>query len=67
MYDDSTVITLTANADPSSTFSGRSGPGTCAVTMDGEKAVTATFVMEDTDYEVYLPFVTGQSRYQPRP
>jgi hypothetical protein len=52
-----TVVTLTANVDAASTFSGWSGAcsgtGDCVVTMDGAKSVTATF---DT-YTICLPFV----------
>jgi hypothetical protein len=42
-----TVVTLTATPDATSTFEGWSGActgaGTCAVTMDGARTVTATF------------------------
>ena len=45
-----TSVTLTATADASSTFSGWSGActgtGTCAVTMDAAKSVTATFTLK---------------------
>ncbi len=45
--DCGTVVTLTATPDSGSTFEGWSGActgtGTCVVTMDGDKAVTATF------------------------
>ena len=47
-YVPSTLVTLTAVADSTSTFAGWSGSGcsgtsTCNVTMDAAKAVTATF------------------------
>jgi Tol biopolymer transport system component len=44
-----TVITLTANPGPNSTFTGWSGDctgtGTCQVTMDAARSVTATFAL----------------------
>ena len=46
-YDHGTVVTLTATADAGSTFAAWSGActgtGTCQVTMDQARAVTATF------------------------
>ena len=46
-YFDGTILTLTATPSEGSTFAGWlgacSGTGTCIVTMDGDKAVTATF------------------------
>ena len=46
-FDGGTVLTLSATPDGSSTFAGWSGAcsgaGTCAVTMDAAKTVTATF------------------------
>ena len=46
-YDIGTEVTLTAFPDSGSTFTGWSGActgtGTCAVTMDADKTVTATF------------------------
>ena len=47
-YDYETVVTLTATADTGAEFSGWSGggcsgTGTCVVTMDADKTVTATF------------------------
>ncbi|MGI8515627.1 MAG: InlB B-repeat-containing protein [Acidimicrobiia bacterium] len=46
-YTESTIVTLTANADALSVFIGWSGDcsgtGTCVVTMDSAKSVTATF------------------------
>ena len=47
VYSYGTVVTLTATATGGSTFSGWSGvctgTGSCTVTMDGSKSVTATF------------------------
>jgi PKD repeat protein len=46
-FDAGTLVTLTATADASSTFSGWSGPcsgtGSCQVTMDQARSVSATF------------------------
>jgi PKD repeat protein len=46
-FDADTLVTLTATPDASSTFSGWSGPcsgtGSCQVTMDQARSVTATF------------------------
>ena len=46
-YNDKTVITLTAAANPGSTFTGWggacSGTGSCVITMDGDQVVTANF------------------------
>jgi parallel beta-helix repeat protein len=58
-YDYGTIVTLTAVADPSSSFTGWSGDagGTTnpiTLTMDADKAVTATFIT----YRVYLPLVS---------
>ena len=52
-YDDGTVVTLTAVAATGSDFSGWSGEGcsgtgTCQVTMDAARSVTATFDPEPT-------------------
>ncbi len=52
-YDDGTLVTLTAVADTGSDFSGWSGEGcsgtgTCQVTMDAARSVTATFDLEPT-------------------
>jgi uncharacterized repeat protein (TIGR02543 family) len=48
-YVGGTPVTLTATADPSSSFTGWtgacSGTAACAVTMDGAKSVTATFTL----------------------
>ncbi len=48
LYDESTLVTLTASADAGSTFEGWSGggctgTGTCQVTMTQAQTVTATF------------------------
>lgn len=56
-----TVVTLTAQADPDSIFSGWSGAGcsgtgTCVVTMDGAKSVTASFIVATKS--VYLPVIS---------
>lgn len=52
IYDNGTVVTLTANADLDSTFSGWegacSGSGTCVVPMDSPKEVVAKFVITVT-------------------
>ena len=50
-YNFGTPVTLTASPDVSSTFAGWtgggcSGTGTCAVTMDADKTVTATFTQK---------------------
>ena len=50
-YDHGTIVTLTAVASAGSRFDGWSDPacpgtGTCVVTMDAAKSVTATFVKE---------------------
>src|SRR5205085_3153601 len=51
-YDDGTTVTLTANADPGSTFDGWggacTGTSTCDVTMDAAKDVTALFSDSNT-------------------
>jgi hypothetical protein len=49
-FDYNTPVTLTATADPGSTFTGWSGEGcagtgTCQVTMDAARSVTATFTL----------------------
>jgi hypothetical protein len=49
LFDTGTVVTLTATPDGASTFAGWSGActgtGSCIVTMDAAKAVTATFTL----------------------
>jgi len=56
---ESTVITLTATADSNTEFigwdgAGCSGTGTCVVTMDAAKSVSATF---NASYKIYLPTI----------
>jgi hypothetical protein len=56
-FDNSTVVTLTAVAATGSTFtgwsgSGCSGTGTCVVTVDGGKSVSAAFTLETYLLEV---------------
>ena len=50
-YDYNTVVTLTAAPAPGSTFTGWSGActgtGSCIVTMDAARAVTATFALSE--------------------
>jgi hypothetical protein len=57
-----TVVTLTATADTGSTFTGWTGAGctgtgTCVVTMDAARSVTATFTTIPQTYMLYLPLV----------
>jgi Divergent InlB B-repeat domain len=59
-YDYNTSVTLKAAAASGSTFtgwsgSGCSGTGTCMVTMDAAKSVTADFSLNA--YQIYLPLV----------
>ena len=53
-YSPGTVVTLTAEPSPSSTFVGWggacSGTGACAVTMSETRTVTATFALNTTSY-----------------
>ena len=54
-FNENTLVTLTAVADASSTFTGWSGAGcsgtgTCAVTMDAAKTVTAAFTQNEACY-----------------
>ncbi|MFK7800809.1 MAG: choice-of-anchor Q domain-containing protein [Anaerolineae bacterium] len=63
--DHGTVVTLTATADPGSTFDGWSGDcmgiGSCQITMDGAKNVTATFTLiplPDPINLLHLPMVS---------
>ena len=58
-YDYGTIVTLTAVADPSSSFTGWSGDASgttnpITLTMDADKAVTATFIT----HRFYLPLVS---------
>ncbi len=58
LYDHGTVVTLTAVANPGSSFAGWSGDATSTtnpvtLTIDADKAVTATFVT----YRIYVPLV----------
>jgi hypothetical protein len=56
-YPSGTNVTLTATADPNSTFvewgGGCSGAGQCTVTMDASKSVSATFSLDT--YVITLP------------
>jgi hypothetical protein len=58
-YDFGTVVTLTPSAVTGSTFTGWSGActgtGSCVVTMDAAKSVTATFTL---NYQLGLNFYT---------
>jgi uncharacterized repeat protein (TIGR02543 family) len=59
-YDYNTVVTLTAVADVNSTFmgwsgAGCSGMGTCVVTMDAAKFITAEFTQ--TNFPIFLPLI----------
>ena len=61
-YAPDTVVTLTPDADPGWVFSGWSGDATgndnpLEVTMDSDKAITATFVEEKSDNFLFLPSV----------
>ena len=56
-YQEDTLVTLTAVADPGSTFvgwsgSGCSGTGTCVVTMDQARSVNAEFVISKAKLEI---------------
>jgi uncharacterized repeat protein (TIGR02543 family) len=61
-YSHGTVVTLTAEPAPGSTFAGWAGAcggtGVCTVTMDGEKSLTATFMqLPATDRALFLPLI----------
>jgi hypothetical protein len=60
-FTEGTVVTLTATADAASTFTGWSGActgsGTCVVTMDAAKQVTANFDLAEIIHKVYLPVI----------
>jgi len=55
-FNPDTVVTLTATPDAASTFTGWSGDcsgtGTCQITMDQARAVTATFARDTVDLTV---------------
>jgi predicted outer membrane repeat protein len=60
LFNYGTVVTLTATAGTDSTFTGWtgagcSGTGTCVVTMDAVKSVTATFTI--IQHKFFLPLV----------
>jgi hypothetical protein len=63
-YASGTQVTLSATAGSGSTFAGWSGAcsgsGTCAVTMSGAKAVTATFDKASPPKGCVVPKVTGK-------
>lgn len=55
LYSPGTTVRLTADPDPNSTFSDWSvcaGTGTCEVTMDRDRTVTATFTLDTFDLRV---------------
>jgi uncharacterized protein (DUF2141 family) len=55
-YNQGTAVTLSATASAGSTFAGWSGAcsgtGTCSVTMDSNKTVTATFGLQQPQYSL---------------
>jgi hypothetical protein len=61
LYDFGTVVTLTAVADISSTFTGWSGActgaGVCVVTVEQAETVTATFTLDAVTPTIFLPFI----------
>ena len=61
LFDYGTVVTLTAVAEPGSTFIGWSGicsgTGDCMVMMTQARSATASFTLEDEDYTIFLPMV----------
>ncbi|MCP4362701.1 MAG: hypothetical protein GY796_32250 [Chloroflexi bacterium] len=64
-FNNGTVVTLTAAANISSTFNGWSGTctgtGTCIVTMDTARQITALFTLNINDnYAVFLPIVMSE-------
>jgi hypothetical protein len=70
-YDAHTMVTLTAVADPDSTFmgwsgGGCSGAGACVVTMDSAVSVTATFALKSFALTVTLAG-TGSGSVQSNP
>lgn len=63
-YDFGTIVTLSATAENGSTFTGWSGAGCtgidpCAVTVDAEKSVIATFVDDSIGYQLLLPLINN--------
>ena len=59
LFDYGTVVTLTAVADPGTTFSGWSGSctnntGNCVVTIDEAENVSATFTLDQHELDVSL-------------
>jgi uncharacterized repeat protein (TIGR02543 family) len=60
-YAAGTVITITATPAGGYAFDrwtgACTGTGTCTVTMDEDKTVTAHFVLVEPQYRIYLPFV----------
>lgn len=62
-FANGTVVTLTATADPGAIFTGWSGActgsGTCSVTMNGSKSVTATFAFDGANASyTFLPTIS---------
>jgi uncharacterized delta-60 repeat protein len=60
------VVILSAPASPGSTFSGWSGvgcsgTGTCTVTMDSARYVTANFALDNTTYKLTVDTTLGNS------
>ncbi|MGZ4339132.1 MAG: InlB B-repeat-containing protein [Gaiellaceae bacterium] len=59
-----TMVTLTPSPGPNSTFSGWSGDcngtGTCTLTMNGDRSVTATFALNVVPKEYIVPNVKGK-------
>jgi hypothetical protein len=51
-----TTVTLTAASDPTSSFTGWSGPcsgtGACTITLDKDQSVTATFALSASDFSI---------------
>ncbi len=64
LFDDATVVTLTATPDANQVFdgwsgAGCSGTGTCVVTMDAAKSVTATFSVTQRQLSVTMAGTAG--------
>jgi hypothetical protein len=68
LYDEATVVILTAQPDATSTFQGWAGPctgvGTCQVTMDQESSVTASFAAAPVTYTITAS-ATGNGTISP--